>query len=156
MKKNNTDVNVTTDTPTKTAGQTKPQPREATKTKRTPWFSNTTTTKNCTLLIVALILSVVMWCGGSLLGMFISNNTHTVEDAEGRGTVYTREATVVATDNTLHTVEDSDGTLWLVDNGTLRKGDTLLLYIADNDTHNTQRDDVIVRVWRDTVVETEG
>ena len=156
MKKNNTDVNVTTDTPTKTARQTKPQPRETTKAKRTPWLSNTTTTKNYVLLIVAFILSVVMCGNGVITGCVIANNAHTVSAPEGKGTLYTREAVVVATDDTLHTVEDSDGTLWLVDNGTLRKGDTLLLYIADNDTHNTQRDDVIVRVWRDTVAETEG
>ena len=54
MKKNNTDVNVTTDTLTKTAGQTKPQPREATKTKKTPWLSNTTTTKNYTFLCIII------------------------------------------------------------------------------------------------------
>jgi hypothetical protein len=152
MKKNNTDVNVTTDTPTKTVRQT--QPRE--KTKRTPWHKGTTVAKNYALLLVALGLSIIMWGSGFLVSYVIANNAHTVSAPEDKGTLYTREAVVVATDNTLHTVEDSDGTLWLVDNGTLRKGDTLLLYIADNDTHNTQRDDVIVRVWRDTVVETEG
>ena len=156
MKKNNTDVNVTTDTSTKTTRQTKPQPRETTKTKRTPWLNNTTIMKNYVLLIVAFILSVVMCGNGIITGCVIANNAHTVSAPEGKGTLYTREAVVVATDDTLHTVEDSDGTLWLVDNGTLRKGDTLLLYIADNDTHNTQRDDVIVRVWRDTAVEAEG
>lgn len=152
MKKNNTDVNVTTDTPTKTVRQT--QPRE--KTKRTPWHKGTTVAKNYALLLVALGLSIIMWGSGFLVSYVVVNNAHTVSAPEGKGILYTREAVVVATDNTLHTVEDSDGTLWLVDNGTLRKGDTLLLYIADNDTHNTQRDDVIVRVWRDTVVETEG
>ena len=156
MKKNNTDVNVTTDTSTKTTRQTKPQLRETTKTKRTPWLNNTTTMKNYVLLIVAFILSIVMCGNGIITGCVIVNNAHTVSAPEGKGTLYTREAVVVATDDTLHTVEDSDGTLWLVDNDTLRKGDTLLLYIADNDTHNTQRDDVIVRVWRDTVAETEG
>jgi hypothetical protein len=85
------------------------------------------------------------------VGVYIANTNNAVKDAEGRGVVYTVEAVVVATDNTLHTVEDSDGTLWLIDNDTLRKGDALLLYIADNNTHNTQRDDVIVRVWIDTV-----
>ena len=152
MKKNNTDVNVTTDVPTKTTRQT--QPRE--KTRRTPWHKDTTVAKNYALLLVALGLSIIMWGGGFLVSYVITNNAHTVSAPEGKGTLYTREAVVVATDDTLHTVEDSDGTLWLVDNGTLRKGDTLLLYIADNDTHNTQRDDVIVRVWRDTTVETEG
>ena len=152
MNKNNTDVNVTTDAPTKKTRQT--QPRE--KIRRTPWHKGTTVAKNYALLLVALGLSIIMWGSGFLVSYVIANNAHTVSAPEGKGTLYTREAVVVATDDTLHTVEDSDGTLWLVDNGTLRKGDTLLLYIADNDTHNTQRDHVIVRVWRDTVVETEG
>lgn len=153
MKKNDANVNVTTDAPTKTVGQTKFQPKE--KTKKTYWLRNTTTMKNYILLIVAFILSIVMCGNGVITGCVIANNAHTVSAPEGKGTLYTREAIVVATDNTTHTVEDSDGTLWLVDNGTLRKGDTLLLYIADNDTHNTQRDDVIVRVWIDTVVKIE-
>ena len=92
-----------------------------------------------------------VWLVAMCVGTYIANTNHTVKDAEGRGTVYTVEATVVATDNTLHTVEDSDGTLWLIDNDTLNKGDTLLLYIVDNNTQHTQKDDVIVRVWIDTV-----
>ena len=141
MKKNNTDTVSTVSNAEK---------------KRAPWITKHTTISNYGILISILAIVLCVWLVAMCVGTYIANTNHTVKDAEGRGTVYTVEATVVATDNTLHTVEDSDGMLWLVDNVTLRKGDTLLLYIADNDTRNTQRDDVIVRVWRDTAVEIEG
>jgi len=82
-------------------------------------------------------------------GLVVSNSQHIVKDTEGRGLIYTVEGVVVATDNTLHTVEDTEGTLGLIDTETVSKGDTLLMYIADNKT-DTQTDDVIVRVWIDT------
>ena len=121
------------------------------KEKRIPWITKHTTMSNYGILISILAIVLCVWLVAMCVGTYIANTNHTVKDAEGRGTVYTVEATVVATDNTLHTVEDSDGTLWLIDNSTINKGDTLLLYIVDNNTTDTQRDDEIVRVWIDTI-----
>ena len=136
MKKNNTDTVSTVSNAEK---------------KRAPWITKHTTISNYGILISILAIVLCVWLVAMCVGTYIANTNHTVKDAEGRGTVYTVEATVVATDNTLHTVEDSDGTLWLIDNDTVSKGDTLLLYIVDNNTTDTQRDDEIVRVWIDTV-----
>lgn len=118
------------------------------KEKKTPWLARTATLQNYGILVITLIVACGVWVAAMSTGLHIGRTQHTVVDAEGRGTVYTVEAVVVATDNTLHTVRDTEGTLWLIDNDTLTKGDTLLLYIADNKT-DTQTDDVIVRVWRD-------
>lgn len=145
MKKNNT----TDTTPTVSTAEKKRLAQY--KEKRTPWITKHTTMSNYGILISILAIVLCVWLVAMCVGTYIANTNHTVKDAEGRGTVYTVEATVVATDNTLHTVEDSDGTLWLIDNDTLNKGDTLLLYIVDNNTQHTQKDDVIVRVWIDTV-----
>lgn len=142
MKKNNT-------TPTVSNAEKKRLAQY--KEKKTPWITKRTTMSNYGILISILAIALCVWLVAMCVGTYIANTNHTVVDAEGRGTVYTVEATVVATDNTLHTVEDSDGTLWLIDNSTVSKGDTLLLYIVDNNTTDTQRDDEIVRVWIDTV-----
>ena len=142
MKKNNT-------TPTVSNAEKKRLAQY--KEKKTPWITKRTTMSNYGILISILAIALCVWLVAMCVGTYIGHTQHTVVDAEGRGTVYTVEATVVATDNALHTVEDSDGTLWLIDNSTVSKGDTLLLYIVDNNTTDTQRDDEIVRVWIDTV-----
>lgn len=144
MKKNNTDT-------VSTVSNAEKKRLAQHKEKRAPWITKHTTISNYGILISILAIVLCVWLVAMCVGTYIANTNHTVKDAEGRGTVYTVEATVVATDNTLHTVEDSDGTLWLIDNDTLSKDDTLLLYIVDNNTQHTQRDDVIVRVWIDTV-----
>lgn len=148
MKKNTNTV--TTDTTTTVSTAEKKRLAQH-KEKRVPWITKHTTISNYGILISILAIVLCVWLVAMCVGTYIANTNHTVKDAEGRGTVYTVEAVVVATDDTLHTVEDSDGTLWLVDNGTVSKGDTLLLYIVDNNTTDTQRDDEIVRVWIDTV-----
>jgi hypothetical protein len=145
MKKNNT----TGTTPTVSNVEKKRLAQY--KEKKTPWITKRTTMSNYGILISTLAVVLCVWLIAMCVGVYIANTNNAVKDAEGRGVVYTVEAVVVATDNTLHTVEDSDGTLWLIDSDTLSKGDALLLYIADNNTYNTQRDDVIVRVWIDTV-----
>lgn len=119
------------------------------KEKKTPWIEKAQIRANAWLLCVILCVSVVVWLLAMCTGLGVANSQHIVKDTKGRGLIYTVEGVVVATDNTLHTVEDSDGTLWLIDTDAVSKGDTLLMYIADNKT-DTQTDDVIVRVWRDT------
>lgn len=146
MKKN---TNTTDTTPTVSNAEKKRLTQY--KEKKTPWLARTATLQNYGVLVIVLIVACLTWIVAMGTGLHIGRTQHTVVDAEGRGIVYTVEATVVATDNTLHTVEDSDGKLWLIDNNTLNKGDTLLLYIVDNNTQHTQKDDVIVRVWIDTV-----
>ena len=146
MKKN---TNTTDTVPTVSTAEKKRLAQH--KEKKTPWLTRTATLQNYGVLVITLIVACLTWIVAMGTGLYIGRTQNTVIDAEGRGTVYTVEATVVATDNTLHTVEDSDGTLWLIDNDALSKGDTLLLYIADNNTQHTQKDDVIVRVWTDTV-----
>ena len=150
MKKN---TNTTTTDTTTTAVSTAEKKRltHYKEQKKTPWLARTATLQNYGVLVITLIVACLTWVAAMGTGLHIGRTQHTVVDAEGRGTVYTVEATVVATDHTLHTVEDSDGTLWLIDNSTVSKGDTLLLYIVDNNTTDTQRDDEIVRVWIDTV-----
>ena len=143
MKKNNTDT-----VPTVSSAEKKRLAQY--KEKKTPWLTRTATLQNYGVLVITLIVACLTWVAAMGTGLHIGRTQHIVVDAEGRGTVYTVEATVVATDNTLHTVEDTEGTLWLIDNGTLSKGDTLLLYIVDNNTQHTQKDDMIVRVWIDT------
>ena len=144
MKKNNT-----TDTAPTVSNAEKKRLAQY-KEKKTPWLTRTATLQNYGVLVITLIVACLTWVVAMGTGLHIGRTQHTVVDAEGRGTVYTVEATVVATDNTLHTVEDTEGTLWLIDNDTLSKVDTLLLYIVDNNTQHTQKDDVIVRVWIDT------
>lgn len=147
MKKNTN----TTDTAPTVSNAEKKRLTHYKEQKKTPWLARTATLQNYGVLVITLIVACLTWVVAMGTGLHIGRTQHTVVDAEGRGTVYTVEATVVATDNTLHTVEDSDGTLWLIDNDTLSKDDTLLLYIVDNNTQHTQKDDVIVRVWIDTV-----
>jgi hypothetical protein len=144
MKKNNT-----TDTVPTVSNAEKKRLAQY-KEKKTPWLTRTATLQNYGVLVITLIVACLTWVIAMGTGLHIGRTQHTVIDAEGRGTVYTVEATVVATDNTLHTVRDTEGTLWLIDNDTLNKDDTLLLYIVDNNTQHTQKDDVIVRVWIDT------
>ena len=143
MKKNNT-----TDT-TQTISKAEKKRLAQYKEKKTPWIEKAQIRANAWLLCIILCVSIGVWLVAMCTGLGIANSQHIVKDTEGRGLIYTAEAVVVATDNTLHTVRDTEGTLWLIDNDTLTKGDTLLLYIADNKT-DTQTDDVIVRVWRDT------
>lgn len=119
------------------------------KEKKTPWIEKAQIRANAWLLCVILCVSVVVWLLAMCTGLGVANSQHIVKDTEGRGLIYTVEGVVVATDNTLHTVEDAEGTLWLIGTDAVSKGDTLLMYIADNKT-DTQTDDVIVRVWRDT------
>lgn len=119
------------------------------KEKKTPWIEKAQIRANAWLLCVILCVSVGVWIIALCTGLCIANSQHIVKDTEGRGLIYTVEGVVVATDNTLHTVEDIEGTLWLIDTDAVSKGDTLLMYIADNKT-DTQTDDVIVRVWIDT------
>lgn len=146
MKKNNT-----TDTTSTVSNAEKKRLAHYKEQKKTPWLARTATLQNYGVLVITLIVACLTWVVAMGTGLHIGRTQNTVIDAEGRGVVYSVEAEVVATDNTLHTVEDSDGTLWLIDNDTLSKGDTLLLYIVDNNTQHTQKDDVIVRVWIDTV-----
>lgn len=146
MKKNNT-----TDAVSTVSNAEKKKLAQYKEQKKTPWLTRTATLQNYGVLVITLIVACLTWVVAMGTGLHIGRTQHTVVDAEGRGTVYTVEATVVATDNTLHTVEDNDGTLWLIDNSTVSKGDTLLLYIVDNNTTDTQRDDEIVRVWIDTI-----
>lgn len=120
------------------------------KEKKTPWIEKSQIRANAWVLCVILCISVGVWLVAMCTGLGVANSQHIVRDTEGRGLIYTVEGVVVATDNTLHTIEDTEGVLWLIDNDTLHKGDTLLMYIADNKT-DTQTDDVIVRVWIDTV-----
>lgn len=147
MKKNTN----TTDTAPTVSNAEKKRLAQYKEQKKTPWLTRTATLQNYGVLVITLIVACLTWVVAMGTGLHIGRTQHTVVDAEGRGTVYTVEATVVATDNTLHTVEDIEGTLWLIDNDTLNKGDTLLLYIVDNNTQHTQKDDVIVRVWIDTM-----
>lgn len=119
------------------------------KEKKTPWIEKAQIRANAWVLCVILCVSVGVWVVAMCTGLVVANSQHIVKDTEGRGLIYTIEGVVVATDDTLHTVKDTEGTLWLIDTDTVSKGDTLLMYIADNKT-DTQTDDVIVRVWIDT------
>ena len=147
MKKN---TNTTDTTPTVSNAEKKRLAQYKEK-KKISWLARTATLQNYGVLVITLIVACLTWLVAMGTGLHIGRTQHTVVDAEGRGTVYTVEATVVATDNTLHTIRDTEGTLWLIDNDILSKDDTLLLYIVDNNTQHTQRDDEIVRVWIDTV-----
>ena len=122
MKKNTNTT--TTDTTTTVSTAEKKRLTHYKEQKKTPWLARTTTLQNYGILVITLIVACLTWLVAMGTGLHIGRTQHTVVDAEGRGTVYTVEATVVATDNTLHTVEDTEGTLWLIDNDTLNNYET--------------------------------
>lgn len=135
MKNNNT-------TPNRQTTETK-------KKKKSSWLTTNYAISGYGLLIRTLSIVLVCILVGLCAGVGLTHTNYAVKDTEGRGYIYTVEGVVVATDNALCTIEDTEGTLWLVDNKALTRGDTLLLYVVDNKT-DTQRDDEIVRVWIDT------
>ena len=118
-----------------------------TQKKKSSWLTTNYAISGYSILIRTLVIILVALMVGTCIGVGITHTDYKVKDTEGRGYIYTVEGTVVAIDDTLCTVEDVEGTLWLVDSDTLTRGSTVLMYVADNSTTNTQRDDVIVRLW---------
>lgn len=117
------------------------------KTKKMSALKRTYNNTGYTILTIVLITVVISLLVGYCVGAFITNNSYKVEDVEGRGVIYCVEAIVVAQDSTLCTLEDTERKLWLVDNPNLSRGDSLILYIADNNTKTNCKDDIIIQIW---------
>lgn len=117
------------------------------KTKKMSALERTYNNTGYGMLLIVSMTIVISLLVGYCVGAFITHDSYKVEDAEGRGVIYCVEAIVVAQDSTLCTLEDTEGELWLVDNPNLSRGDSLILYIADNNTKTDNKDDVIIQIW---------
>ena len=67
-----------------------------------------------------------------------------IEAVEQTGKVRTVTCTAVAEDNNTVTLQDEQGWLWQVHTEEYSKGDSMIAWIADNETTNNPTDDEIL------------
>ncbi len=99
-------------------------------------------------VVVAIVMLVVIGAGLSVINTAIDAQyaDKVIAQAEQMGSVRTVTGVVVTEDSDILTVEDEQGNLWQMVTEEYTIGDSVMVWLADNNTPNNVVDDTIVDV----------
>ena len=102
----------------------------------------TTMKKIAILILMLMVSSLLMYGCNTTLDKVTTDKA--IEAVEQTGKVRTVTCTAVAEDNNTVTLQDEQGWLWQVHTEEYSKGDSMIAWIADNETTNNPTDDEIL------------